>query len=251
MSMPESYRVEIGRCVCGSAPLSAEHFRDRESYLDAHVTSLCQKCQDRIYLGVDQEEGRVLPIHDGALVSTRALSSLVELVVLPFRLVVPVPGQARLVWEARFLTRAGPSLENADPMVELDPMAGLLSGHQVTMQEHAAFDAPALTDRLAGLQLLLGLDCRSLDQVSTVCHLPDRIAMAGLTEELPWGDIFGRPLSPLSSFCPLDPVPLSTLKTVAVLAMLLMERGRDGLRPLDHLVAHRPELFREPSDGEA
>ena len=244
MPVPDWYRVDMGRSVCG-ASVDPQDFRDRESYQDYFVTRMTQREQDRVYLGVCHEEGRVLPIYDGALVSTRALSSLVELVVLPFRLVVPGPGQARLVWEARFLTRAGPSLEKGDLMVELDPMAGLLSGHQVRMQEHAAFDAPALTERLAGLQLLIGLDRRSLNQVSAVCHLPDGIAMAGLAEGVPWVEVFGRPLWPLSSFCPLEPEPLSTLKTVAVLAMLLMERGRDGLRPLDHLVAQRPELFTE------
>ena len=247
MSVPESYRVDMGRCPCG-VRLTPQAFRDRLSYREAHITGLCQTCQDWVYLAYDEDGGRRHPIVDGALVAVRALSSLVELVVLPFRLVVPGPGLARLVWEARFITRAGPSLEPFDLATELEPMSRLLAGHQVRMHEHAALDDPAVTARLSGAHLLVFLDRRSVDAATEVCRIPDSVATATLAEDIPWAEAFGRPLRPLDTwYVPSE--PLTTLRVLALMGMFLVERGRDGRRPLDHLVEQRPELFREPSDG--
>ena len=250
MPVPESYRVDMGRCVCG-AVLTPAGYRDRDAYRDAFVTSLCQACQDRVYLGVDQEEGLALPIVDGALVAVRAPGPVAELALLPFRLVLPGSSRAQLVWEARYIMRAGPWLDPLDLAYEFDPMAGLLLGHQVRMSEHRAIDAPEVTERLAGLQVVIGLDQHSLDAAAAVCPIPNGISRASLAEEVPWIDVFGRPLRPLDTWTGPEPKPLSTLRIAAVMGLLLMEQGRDRLRPLDRLVAPRAALFMEHFDGQA
>ena len=251
MPVPESYRVDMGHCACCSRAIASDSYRDFGSLADARVNHLCQRCIDRTYFGVDQEEGRVLPIFDGAVVAVRAPGKVAELAFIPFRLVVPETSKARLVWEARFITRAGPWLDLVDLAYELDPMAGLLLGHQVRLHAYRAFDAVQVTERLSELHFLVGLDRRSLDLAAAVCPLPDRITTAGLAEEIHWVDLFDKHLLPIQSWIGPDPKPLSTLRSLALMGMVLMEQGRDRLRPLDYLVESRSEFFREQSDEPA
>ena len=240
MSAPETAR-DMGRCPCGVS-LIPEGFRDHPSFLDARITGLCQGCQDRVYLAHDPEDGRRHPIVDGALLSVNpgaSVDQIDEVVLLPFRLVVPGPGpgRAKLVWESTDLTRAGPCLAPVDRIYELHPMAGLLLDHQVCLSELPAFDAPELTARLATLSFLVGLDQPSLDAAAAVCHFPEGIAMAALDTCVPWHGTFGRALRPLETWTGPEAHPLSALRVLAVLGMLLMEHGRGLFRPLDHLVA--------------
>ena len=249
MPVPESYRVELGACASCSKPLNVRGYRARSDWIDAQVTRFCQACMDSVYLGVDQEDGRVLPIFDGTLVAVRALATVHEVAFIPFRLVVPGPSRAHLVWNAAHITRASPWLDSINLANELDPMAGLLYDHQVGMQEYRTFDAPQLTQRLASLRFLIGLDRRSLDAVRGVCSMPDGLQAASLAEEVPWIDLFGRPLRPLDTWRGPEPQPLSTLRIAAVMGLLLMEQGRDRRRPLDHLIDPRSEFFEESSDA--
>ena len=234
MSVPDWYRVDMGRCPCGIR-LDPQSFRVRSAYLDAQITGLCQACQDRVYLAYDEEEGRRHPIVDGGLISVRAHASVEEVALMPFRLVVPGPGRAKLVWESPLLTRAGPELDSVDLVSDLNLMAGHLLNHQVRLSEYSAFDS--LSPRLEDLSYLIGLDQPSLDAAASVCRFPDGIATAGLAESVPWVHLFGRPLRPVQSWTVQEPGPPSAVRILAVMGLLLMEHGRDRLRPLDHLVA--------------
>ena len=252
MSASELVHPAMNTCLCGAAhppegpdPIA---YRDYRSFLDSFVTGLCQACQDLVYLGIDPESGRALPIIDGSLVSVRVLSSLVELVLLPFRLVVPSPSRARLVWDARLITRAGPWLDTLDLSYQLDPLQGRLIGHQVRLTECASFDDPQVSERLAGLRLLLGLDRPSLDAIAAVCQVPATVSPVALVDSVPWVEIFSRSLLPLTDWFAPEPSPISTLRSCAVMAALLTERGRTGTRPIDHLVEAQARLFLEESD---
>lgn len=255
MSASELVRVAMDRCVCGAVhpPDGPDPtaYRDYASYLDSHVTGLCQACQDRTYLGVDPEDGRVLPIVDGAVVAVRALATLTELVLLPFRLVVPAPTRAQLVLDAHRIIRAGPWLDALDLAHELDPMHDRLVGHQVCLTECSSFDDARVSERLSGAQLLLGLDRPSLAAVAAVCQIPSNASMASLVAEIPWPALFSRPLTPLQSWFGPEPSPISTVRSCAVTAALLTERGRTGTRPIDHLVEARARLFQEAPDDRA
>ena len=246
MPVPETSRLDMGRCVCGAA-LAPAAFRDRTSYEEAHVSGLCQECQDLASFGRD-DDGLSLAIHDGALVAVRAPGKVSELALLPFRFVLPGPNRARLAWEARFITRAGPWMDRLDVRCELEPMRPLLARHQVRASEHREFDASEVCDRLASLHLLVGLEQCALEAVAGVCRIPDRVARASLAEEVPWVEAFGRGLRSLHSWRQPEPGEHSTVRKCALMASLLLEQGRDGLRPLDYLLAGRRALFEGHSD---
>ena len=246
-----SNRAQIGTCgLCGSE-LFPESFRDRESYLEFHATALCQTCQDNTFLGADPDEpGNRFRILDGAIVSVPASGARVsEICLLPFRLVEPP--RSEIVWEPRFLVRAGALLDRLDASHELEPMHELLEDHQVRLGEHPSFEAPMVTKRVANTRLIIGLDRGSLDAAQRVCRLRDDVFLASLADEVPWESALGRSLRPLNAWWGAEPGRLSTLRTCALMGMLLIERGRQGLRPLDYLLASRPEFETEPSDETA
>ena len=248
--MTEYPRHEMGPCCMCGAGIGPASFRDRASYRDAHITGLCQGCQDLVYLAGGPDELRSYLIHDGAVVAVRAFRHRVaELVMLPFRFVVPASAPARLVWEARRIVRAGPWQDRLDVRCELEPMSSHLAGHQVCVHGYRGFLDPLVSARFDPLHLLVGLDQSALDAVARVCRLPDDVAGASLADEVPWPAVLGRDLLPLESWCGLEPRPLSTFRVCAVLASLLVETGRDGRRPLDHLVARRRTFFEDLDDA--
>ena len=250
MNMSDYGSAEIGPCcMCGTA-IGPDSIRGRSSYRDAYITGLCQGCQDLAYLAADLDEGHSYPIHDGAVVAVRAFRRrVVELVVLPFRMVVPASSRARLVWEARHIVSAGPWQDRVDVRCELEPMSSHLAGHQVCVQGYRDFLDPLVSARFDPLHLLIGLDDLALDAVARVCALPDDLSRASLADEVPWRKLFGRDLRPLESWCGPEPRPLSTLRVCAVLASLLVATSRYGLRPLDHIVASRRTLFDDLDDA--
>ena len=244
MDATSSQSDEIGRCICG-VRLFPDSFRDRESYRDVYITGLCQGCQDATYFGVDEEQGRTIRIFDGAIVAVRAPGSVSELALLPFRFVVPAPLQARCVWNAYKVLRVGPSIDPVDLAHELEPMESLLAGHQLCATEHHAFNTGEVSERIADLDLLVGLDRPALDTVTRLCGLPDGVSQASLSDDVPWARSFGRSLRPLETWRGPEPGSLSALRICAVMGWLLLERGKDGRRPFDHILASGAALFPE------
>ena len=252
MSVPEFSRPEMGPCSYCSAPTGSAMYRTAGDLGEARITGLCQACIDLCFLAGGPDDLRSNPIHDGAVVAARAFRRRVaDLALLPFRLVVPASGSARLVWEARHLLRAGPWLnpmDVRDVRYQLEPMAPLLARHQVCVHAYRDFRDPCVSARLDSLCLLIALDERALDAVARVCHLPEPLALATF-DEVPWRSAFGRPLRPLESWWAPEPGPLSTVRVLALLGRLLLDEGREGLRPLDYLVASRRARFEDESDG--
>ncbi len=249
MSVPEYRRGEIGPCCMCGTHIGPASFRDALSYREAHVTGLCQACQDLCFLACDGD-GRPSSLYEAALVARRALGQrqqVAEVAFFPFRLVVPQEGKARVAWEARHILRAGPWLDPLDVRLELEPAVAQLAGHQVCVAHHTLRDPPvlALLDRL---HLLVALDDAELADVARACALGDDLSCATF-EEVPWQRAFGRPLQPLTTWWLPDPGPLSTLRTLATLASLLLDEGCDGLRPLDYLLADRRGFFEDESDA--
>ena len=250
MNSPPLRETEIGRCICG-VRIDTDSFRDRDSYRDVYITGLCQACQDRTYFGVDEEYGTTIPIFDGALVAARAPGTVSELSLLPLRFVVPGPRRARCVWDAYKILRVGPWIDRLDLSLELDPMASLLAGHQIRAREHQAFDADEVSEHLTCLHLLVGMDRPALDTASRVCRVPDSVSQASLSDEVPWAAEFGRALRPVDSWWGPERGPLSTLRTCALMGLLLMERGRERLRPLDYLLSGRSRFFPQRSNEQS
>ena len=261
MTRFQGSRPEIGRCVCGAA-VHDDSFRDWESYLEFYRQSgLCQECQDGVFL-VDTgwDEPRRFPLRSGALVAATVHGgSLAELAVLPFRFVVP---RARIVWEPRYLTRAGSELAPLDFWDELLPMRGVLEGHQVRLEEVGSFEHPRVRERLGGVDLVVGLDRPSIEAAAEACpFLPAGDACAALEGEAPWREAFGRALLPLHEFVCARPRPASlwwagdtaSRSVLRVLAMLGLVLGVQGIRayrdrrPFDFVLASRAHRFEEYS----
>ena len=250
MTVPSHLRVEMDPCCMCGADIGPSSFRDREAYRDAYLTGLCQGCQDLAYFSSSPDDLRAYPIHDGAIVAVRAPGHVAELALLPFRFVVPEDvTAARIVWEARFVTRAGPYQDQLDVRCELEPMCELLAGHQVCVTAHRAFTDHAVAHMFDGLDLLVGLDQAGLDAVAGVCCLPDDAALASLADEVPWPKAFGRSLRPLGTWWPIDTGPVSTVGALALMGHLLVDLGCEGRRPLDYLLADRRALFEEDDDA--
>ena len=109
----------LGHCRWRGAPVGADSFRDVESFREYHVAAACQPCQDAMYLGMSDEDPPVShPVRHGVIVgAVLADDDLREVALLPFLFVVP---SRRLVWETRYIMRAGASPHPVDPWVELD-----------------------------------------------------------------------------------------------------------------------------------
>ena len=240
---------EMGPCCMCSVALHPTAFRDRPSYREAHITGLCQACQDLCFLACDGD-GRPASLYEAAIVSRRALGQrqqVAEVAFFPFRLVVPQEGKPGVAWEARHIVRAGPLLDPLDVRLALEPAVAQLAGHQVCVTHYTLRD-PAVLALLDRLDLLVALDDAELADVARACALPADLSCATF-EEVPWQAAFARPLQPLATWWLPDPGPLSTLRTLATLASVLVDEGRDGLRPLDHLLAARRGFFEDESDA--
>ena len=110
----------IGHCRWCGARVGAGSFRDIDSYREYQVAAACQACQDEMYLGTS--EGSLLPhpVRHGVIVgAVTAGDCLHEVALLPFLFIVP---SARIVWEPRYLLRAGSATHPVDPWVELAAM---------------------------------------------------------------------------------------------------------------------------------
>ena len=244
--MTEYPRHQIGLCCICSAPFHVDGFRDFSAYREAYLSSMCQTCQDLCFLACDSDGGPS-SLFDGALVKRRVSAHrLAEVAFFPFRMIITSEGKAHVVWEARYIVRAGPLLDPLDPRSELEPMAAHLSSHQVFVASCTLRD-PAVVALLDRLHLLVAIDGAELADVGRVCALPDDLACA-TCDEIPWQAEFGRALRPLDTWWAPDLGPRSTLRSLATLARLLVEEGRAGLRPLDHLLASRPGFFEDESD---
>ena len=89
-----------------------------------------------------------------------------------------------MIWEARYLLRAGPTLEPIDPWDALEPMRDVLHGHQVCLTEFADVAAPEVRAALdADLVVVLdGPAHAALDHLPFPVTAP-RVALDAV---LPW-----------------------------------------------------------------
>ena len=239
-----------GRCGLCAAPVVPDGFRDRDAYLDFHVTGLCQACQDEQYFRPAVADGRVrYPIRRGVLAAPAVCDgTVVELALLPFLCIVP---EARVEWEPRWLLRAGARLAPLDPWDALAPAEPVLRTHQVRLTE---------VDDLAGPEVRAGLDV----DLAVVLDAPARDALAqlplkdsalclALADDPHWEARVGAPLEGFLAYWLREPV--SVVRTCGLLLLALAEpTGRDRTRPgaLRPLLQH-PERFPEldlPLPGE-
>ena len=105
----------LGHCRWCGARVGAGSFRDLDSFREYQVAAACQSCQDAMYLGTSDEGSLVPhPLRHGVIVgAVTADDSLHEVALLAFLFLVP---PARIVWEPRYLLRAGSATHPGRPV---------------------------------------------------------------------------------------------------------------------------------------
>ena len=255
----------LGHCRWCGARVGAGSFRDLDSLREYRIAAACQSCQDTMYLGTS-DEGSLLPhpVRHGVVVgAVTAHDCLHEVALLPFLFVV-LP--ARIVWEPRYLLRAGSASHPVDPWVELAAMRDEWRECNVR-----ALCIPSATNALVGQglvdrDLVLALDAPAVRVASELCPTLGVPALVNLGAELPWRQAYGNPLLPLAPFlrahAPDVDVGLaeafrgSALRQCALVARLLAlpaTTGPDSGRTVFELLllahaARFEESFREDCD---
>ena len=152
-----------------------------------------------MYLGVGDEDPPVShPVRHGVIVgAVSADEGLREVALVPFLFVVP---SRRLVWETRYIVRAGISPQPVDPWLELDAMRHAWSEFNVRVLCVPSSENPLLRGGLIDRDLVIGLDEASVRVAAELCPGARPPALVNLGAELPWRDAYGSPLLPLTPF---------------------------------------------------
>ena len=254
----------LGHCRWCGAEVAADSFRDLESLREYQIGASCQGCQDAMYLGVGDEDPPVShPVRHGVIVgAVSADEGLREVALVPFLFVVP---SRRLVWETRYIVRAGISPQPVDPWLELDAMRHAWSEFNVRVLCVPSSENPLLRGGLIDRDLVIGLDEASVRVAAELCPGARPPALVSLGAELPWRDAYGSSLLPLTPFLRAHAVDVqvggaggaitaSALRQCALAARLLAlpaTTGRDAGRTAFELllVAHAAR-FAESWRGE-
>ena len=255
----------LGHCRWCGARVGHGSFRDLDSFREYQVAAACQACQDAMYLGMSDEEPLVRhPVRHGVIVgAVTADDSLCEVALLPFLFVVPL---ARIVWEPRYIVRAGSASHPVDPWVELGAMREEWRDCNVRTLCIPASTNPLVCEGIVDRALVICLDAPAVRVASDLCPSAKPPALVNLGAELPWRQAYGNPLLPLAPFlrahAPDVDVGLaeafrgSALRQCALVARLLAlpaTTGPDSGRTVFELLllahaARFEESFREDCD---
>ena len=254
----------LGHCRWCGARVAADSFRDLESFREYQIGASCQGCQDTMYLGVGDGDPPVShPVRHGVIVgSVSADDALREVALLPFLFVVP---SARLVWEPRYLLRAGSASHPVDPWVELAAMREEWKDCNVRTLCIPAPTNPLVCEGLVDRDLVIALDAPAVRVAADLCPTLRPPALVNLGAELPWRQAYGADLVPLAPFLSAHALDVdvglaeacrgSALRQCVLIARLLALRattGPDTGRTLFELLllahaARFAESFRESS----
>ena len=228
----------LGHCRWCGARVAADSFRDVESFREYQIGGVaCQACQDAMYLGMSDEEPLVRhPVRHGVIVgAVTADDGLREVALLPFLFVVP---SRCLVWETRYIVRAGISPHPVDPWVELDAMRRDWSESNVRVLCVPSSENPLLRGGLTDRDLVIGLDEAAVRVAVDLCPPLRPPALVDLGAELPWRQAYGTPLRPLAPFLRAHALDVdvglaeafrgSALRQCALIARLLALRATTG-----------------------
>ena len=154
---------------------------------------------------------------------------------MPFLFVVP---PARVVWEMRYIVRAGLSPHPVDPWVELDAMRCDWSKSNVRVLCVPSSANPLLCGGLTDRDLVIALDAVSVRVASHLCPNLRPPALVNVAAELPWRQAYGADLLPLAAFLRAHALDVdvglaeafhgSALRQCALVARLLALRATTG-----------------------
>ena len=183
---------------CGTA-VYPDSFRDVESEREYRHGASCQNCQNRLYLGgSDDDPPGSYPLRLGVAVgAATGEGDVSEVALLPFVFVVAT---RRLIWEPRFIVRAGFSLPPVDPWVEISPMHNAWQENSVRVLCVPTLYDPRIVGGLAAAELIIGLDASAVRFASRLSADAQPPALVNLAAEVAWQAAYGAPLLPLADF---------------------------------------------------
>ena len=189
----------LGFCRWCGIPVYPDSLRDIASEDHFRVGASCQGCQDAVSLGRSDEDPHAsYPVRLGVAVgATTGEQDLCELALLPF---VFVAANHRIVWEPRYIVRAGFSLPPIDPWVEITPMYSAWKEHTVRVLCVPVLCDPRIVGGLAAAELVVGLDVSTLRAAARLCADAQPPSLVSLGAEVPWQEAYGTPLLPLPDF---------------------------------------------------
>ena len=256
----------LGHCRWCGARVGAGSFRDLDSFREYQVAAACQSCQDSMYLGTSDEGSLVPhPVRHGVIVGAVTVDDcLHEVALLPFLFTVP---PARIVWEPRYIVRAGSASHPVDPWVELAAMRDEWRDCSVRTLCIPAPTNPLVCEGMVDRDLAIVLDAPAVRVAADLCPTLRPPALVNLGAELPWRQAYGADLVPLAPFLRAHALDVdvglveafrgSALRQCALLARLLAlpaTSGRDVGRTAFELLllahaARFAESFRENCDA--
>ena len=182
IQLPETGAV-LGRCGCG-ALVRTDSFRDLCAYREWFLSRCCSRCQDLVFLALDEEGNLPLrPLRFGVLAAALAQGRVApEIALLPFLF---VPELHVLAWEARYIVSLASPHSRAS-FLDLDPMTVSLNGHYVRVTEIDSHTDPRLGGWFSDLELLLAADLRAIDTILAACPALATGLQVSLADALDW-----------------------------------------------------------------
>ena len=151
----------LGFCRWCGCEVHSHSFDGPASVREYAISSLCQRCQNDVYLGGSDFDPPISgPVRSGAVLAVVVEGDGPrEVALLPFQFTARL---GRLQWEPRHVVWAGDAPPLADHRVALGAIRGAWDGRYERVLSLGSFDDPLLEARLSGYALVVTLDLETV-----------------------------------------------------------------------------------------
>ena len=175
----------LGFCRwCGCA-VHSHSFDSSASVREYAISSLCQRCQNDVYLGGSDLDPPISgPVRSGAVLAVVVEGGGArEAALLPFEFTARL---GRIQWEPRHVVWAGDAPPLADHRVALRAIRGAWDGRYERVLSLSSFDDPLLEARLSGYALVVTLDLETVLYLHALCPSVVAPPSVAISAVLPW-----------------------------------------------------------------
>ena len=176
----------LGFCRWCGCEVHAHSFDSPASVREYAISSLCQRCQNDVYLGGSDLDPPISgPVRSGAVLAVvvEGDAGAREAAVLPFQFTARL---GRLQWEPRHVVWAGDAPPLVDHRVALGAIRGAWDGRYERVLSLGSFDDPLLEARLSGYALVVTLDLETVLYLHALCPSVVAPPSVAISAVLPW-----------------------------------------------------------------